>query len=73
MTANRVLKNLALASALWAGGALAQAPSAYLTPIGAPVSLETAKKAAAAAIAEAHKHGWLMALAVVDPNGTLVY
>jgi len=73
MIANRALKTLALASALWAGHAQAQTPSAYLTPIGPPVALETARKAAAAALAEARKHGWLMVVAVVDPNGTLVY
>ena len=44
-----------------------------LTPIGPPVSVETAKKAAAAALAEARKNNWLMAVAVVDPHGTLVY
>jgi len=44
-----------------------------LTPIGPPVNVETAKKAAAAALAEARKNNWLMAAAVVDPNGTLVY
>ncbi len=44
-----------------------------LTPIGPPVSLENAKKAAAAALAEARKNNWLMAVAVVDPNGALVY
>lgn len=44
-----------------------------LTPIGAPVSVETAKKAAAAALAEARKNNWVMAVAVVDPHGTLVY
>jgi glc operon protein GlcG len=42
-------------------------------PYGPPISLENAKKAAAAAIAEAKKNNWTMALAVVDPNGTLVY
>jgi len=42
-------------------------------PYGAPISLENAKKAAATAIAEARKNNWTMALAVVDPNGTLVY
>jgi glc operon protein GlcG len=42
-------------------------------PYGAPVSLDNAKKAAAAAIAEAQKNGWRMAFAIVDPNGTLVY
>jgi glc operon protein GlcG len=42
-------------------------------PYGAPVSLENAKKAAAAAIAEAQKNKWTVAVAIVDPNGTLVY
>jgi len=42
-------------------------------PYGAPISLENAKKAAAAAIAEARKNNWTMALAIVDPNGTLIY
>jgi glc operon protein GlcG len=42
-------------------------------PYGAPVSLDNAKKAAAAALAEAVKNHWIMAVAVVDPNGTLVY
>lgn len=44
-----------------------------VTPIGPPVSVEIAKKAAAAALSEARKNNWLMAAAVVDPNGTLVY
>jgi uncharacterized protein GlcG (DUF336 family) len=44
-----------------------------LTPIGPPISVEMAKKAAGAALAEARKNNWLMAAAVVDPNGTLVY
>jgi len=47
--------------------------SNYLIPIGASVNLDTAKKAVAAAAAEAKKNGWLMAFAVVDPAGTLVY
>jgi uncharacterized protein GlcG (DUF336 family) len=51
----------------------AAAPSLYLTPIGASIGLEAAKKAAAAASAEARKNGWLMAIAVVDPAGTLIY
>ena len=55
---------------LCAAGARAQQMP---NPYGAPISLENAKKAAAAAIAEARKNNWTMALAVVDPNGTLVY
>ena len=49
--------------------AFAQGPAAY----GEPITLENAKKAAAPAAAEARKNGWLMAVAVVDPGGNLVY
>src|SRR5882724_2051863 len=42
-------------------------------PYGPPIGVENAKKAAAAALAEAAKNHWAMAVAVVDPNGTLVY
>jgi glc operon protein GlcG len=42
-------------------------------PYGAPITLENAKKSAAAALAEARKNNWTMALAIVDPSGTLVY
>jgi uncharacterized protein GlcG (DUF336 family) len=42
-------------------------------PYGLPISVENAKKAAAAALAEATKNHWTMAVAVVDPTGTLVY
>jgi glc operon protein GlcG len=42
-------------------------------PYGMPIGLENAKKAAAAAIAEAGKNGWLMAVAITDPSGELVY
>lgn len=42
-------------------------------PYGAPVSVDNAKKAANAALAEAVKNHWKMAVAVVDPHGTLVY
>ena len=43
------------------------------TPYGASISLENAKKAAAAAIAEARKNNWNMNVAVTDIAGTLVY
>lgn len=42
-------------------------------PYGAPISIEVAKKAAAPAIAEAHKNNWTVAVAIVDPAGKLVY
>ena len=40
---------------------------------GPSISLEAAKKAAAAALAEARKNNWTMAVAVVDCGGYLVY
>jgi uncharacterized protein GlcG (DUF336 family) len=50
--------------------AVAQAPTpAY----GMPVGLESARRAATAAIAEARKNNWTMAVAVVDTAGNLVY
>ena len=54
---------------LCAATVFAQLPNPY----GAPVSGENAKKAAAAALAEARKNNWTMAAAVVDPAGDLVY
>ncbi len=39
----------------------------------AAVSLENAKKVAAAAVAEARKNNWNVAIAIVDPAGSLVY
>ena len=53
----------------------AQVPEAmpYDIPFGRPITLEHAKKIAAAAQAEARKHNWKMAIAVVEPSGDLVY
>jgi len=47
--------------------------SSYAIPIGATISLEAAKHAATAAAAEAKKNNWHMAIAVVDPAGSLIY
>jgi uncharacterized protein GlcG (DUF336 family) len=46
-----------------------QTPTTY----GASISLETARKIATAAIAEATRNGWTVAVAIVDPGGDLVY
>ena len=40
---------------------------------GSAIPLNTAKRAASAAIAEAERNGWTMAVAIVDPAGDLVY
>src|SRR3989442_12867722 len=55
--------------------ALAQTPFAPppQIPYGLSVSTESAKKTAAAAIAEAQKNNWKMAIAIVDTGGYLVY
>jgi glc operon protein GlcG len=42
-------------------------------PYGLPITLDNAKTAAAPALAEARKNNWMMAVAVVDPAGNLVY
>lgn len=49
--------------------ASAQGPMLY----GAPITIDHAKKIAAAAVAEARRNNWMMAVAVVDPAGELVY
>jgi glc operon protein GlcG len=48
--------------------------AANLPSYGEPINTENAKKAAAAAIAEAKKRNWnIMCVAVVDTHGELVY
>ena len=42
-------------------------------PYGQSINADNAKKAAAPAVAEARKNQWLMAVAIVDTNGELVY
>jgi glc operon protein GlcG len=66
-----------LVAALCALTAVAQAPTPAPPPAplpyGPPIGVENAKKAAAAALVEARKNGWNMAVAVVEPSGVLVY
>jgi glc operon protein GlcG len=66
---------VAAALLLIASSAFPQAPTVAppTTPYGAPINLDTAKKAAAASTAEARKNNWFMAVAVVDTAGNLVY
>lgn len=74
-----LLISVLAAAAAFAQGSPPPAPASpapasnYLTPIGATISLEMARKVAAAASAEAHRNKWLMAIAIVDPAGTLIY
>lgn len=65
-----VLTSIAIgAAALLATQAQAQGPMPY----GAEISLDDAKKAAAAANAEAAKNNWPLVISVVGPSGHLVY
>lgn len=68
----RFVVNLLVASTILLCAVSARAQQ-MPNPYGAPISLENAKKSAAAALAEARKNNWTMALAIVDPDGTLVY
>lgn len=78
MPLTRTLAALALAAlAVPVAGnlALAQNPPAAsgVVPYGVSINADAAKKLAAAAIAEARKNNWAMAVAVVDTAGYLVY
>lgn len=70
MTTARIVQVLSLfAFALFTTHAAAQQRPNYTTP----VNLDTAKKMAAAAVTEAKKNNWNVAIAVVDNHGFLVY
>ena len=67
----KTLKTMAIACAIALLAIVpgsAQQPPAY----GTPMTLEQAKKAMAAAEAEAAKNNWAMAIAIVDSTGHLV-
>ena len=70
---NRVLQLVALSLLFTVGLPARTAAQPIPNPYGAPVSTDAAKKAAAAAIAEAHKNQWTIFVAIVDTGGTLVY
>jgi uncharacterized protein GlcG (DUF336 family) len=69
MSVTRVVK-LALALSFVSSAALAQAPAPSYGP---DVTIEQAKKIAAASLAEAKKNNWNMAIAIVNTHGSLVY
>jgi glc operon protein GlcG len=64
------LATLALSFAIFGQTPLTPPPN---IPYGISISTDAAKKVAAAAIAEARKNNWAMAVAVVDTGGFLVY
>ena len=68
MSRNRIALGLALAAFATVSAAQDRRPG-----YGPDVTLATAKKIAAATIAECQKNGWNVAVAVVDNHGFLVY
>ena len=70
MCLQRTLAFLAISAA-----GFAQTPAATPAnpPYGVSINADAAKKLAAAAVAEARKNNWAMAVAVVDTAGFLVY
>jgi glc operon protein GlcG len=66
---------MAVMAALWFGlPAHAQQPTTTLAPdYGVPINLAQAKAATAAALAEATKNSWRMAVAIVGPDGGVIY
>jgi glc operon protein GlcG len=65
------IRTLAAAAAIMLVTALAAAAQQPPAPYGAPISLDAAKKAMAAAEAEAKKNNWPVAIAIVDTTGSL--
>ena len=68
MSLNRIVLGFTLATVAAVAAAQDRRPG-----YGAPVNVSTAKKIAAGAVAECQKNGWNVAVAIVDPHGSLVY
>jgi glc operon protein GlcG len=62
-----------VAVVMFAIGALQTVRGQMPNPYGLSITVDDAKKAAAPALAEAAKNNWKVAVAIVDPAGTLVY
>src|ERR1700688_4696753 len=71
MSRKTVMRSVLAAMMVFCGWAIARAQMP--NPLGGPVTLENARKAAGPALAEAEKNHWNVALAIVDPSGNLVY
>jgi glc operon protein GlcG len=75
-TSLTTLAVVALSAAVHAQQPPSPAPAAAPAgppPYGMPIALEQAKKAVAAAEAEAKKNNWFLAIAAVTPSGQLVH
>src|SRR5262252_8993494 len=70
---NVLFISLLLGGSAVVGPAFAQQPAAPPPAYGEQIDIQNAKKAAAAAVAEAKKINTFMAISVVSPSGDLVY
>jgi uncharacterized protein GlcG (DUF336 family) len=64
---------LALAACVMAAAPLLAKAQPMPNPYGAPITSEVAKKAAAAALAEARKNNWTVYVTIVDSGGAVAY
>jgi glc operon protein GlcG len=68
-----LVQRLIVVATMTIPASIARAQTVPAPAYGIPINVESAKKAAAAAIAEARKNNFQMAIAIVDPAGSLVY
>ncbi|MES2941858.1 MAG: heme-binding protein, partial [Pseudomonadota bacterium] len=68
------IKTICLGAALLCSAAMAQTASPAVRPpaYGPDINADHSRRIAAAAVAEAKKYGWAMAISVVDTAGQLV-
>jgi hypothetical protein len=71
MLRKTVMRWVVAAMIAFCGWAIARAQMP--NPLGGPVTLENARKAAGPALAEAEKNHWNVLVAIVDTGGNLVY
>jgi uncharacterized protein GlcG (DUF336 family) len=73
MPISKIVRRASLAAALILFAPSRSAAQQLPNPYGENIPVEVARKAAAAANAEAKKNGWRVAAAVVDTHGDLVF
>jgi len=75
LTGLTIMAGLLLGAAAWAQQPASSEPGRGAPPpdYGQPIEIDQAKSVAEAAVAEAKKNNWHMAVTVVGPQGELVY
>jgi glc operon protein GlcG len=73
MSGVSMLKIMSMSAALVVSLVFSASAFSQTLTYGAPISLDTAKKVAAAAVAEAKKNNFTMVISIVDSSGSLTY